>query len=356
MPFRYILFCYHLIFSLIFYAYIMEYGGDALGYWTMQADSSQGAESWMQHWGLGTFFVQWLNYVPSQLLGMPFWAGNLLYGLISAFAWLAIFQRINKVTETVLPRFTRLIWLLPNMHFWTAGVGKESLIWMFFVLFILNLKFRKQNMILCLAAVFLMFLVRPLYASFLLFILLFFWLKNSPYTPKQTILGTLVLVLGLGFVTSKLLLFTHMEALNLENIKAYIQFQQEFLMGFKADTYLPMEQYAFPWAFLSFLFRPMPWEGTGILFILAGLENLFAVLLVTGALMLGVWKQIWSKNEGFIYGIIFLFLISVVGSLTLNNFGIMLRYKSPAMIFLYLWALDTIFSGLKLILAKQNNK
>ncbi len=356
MPFRYTLFIYHLIFSLIFYAYIMENGGDALGYWNLQADTSQQAETWMQHWGLGTFFIQWINYIPTKLLGIPFWLGNILYGLLSAWAWLTLYDKVKSEVNIQLPAYTQLIWFLPNMHFWTAGVGKESLIWIFLVLFLLGLNRSKKGLTMLGLSLIGMFLMRPLYACFLLFILAFWLIRNESISLKRRYTAFAVILLLLTFVMYALMQITHIQNLNWEAVSAYLDFQMQYLKGFNPDSYVPMENYAWPFAFFTMLFRPMPWEGEGILFLLAGMENLLALLAVMAALVLGIWKKFIPQIPVIGYGTLFLFFVVFSGSLLLNNFGIILRYKSVAMIFLYLWVLNTIFPVLKVILAKQITK
>lgn len=356
MPFRYALFLYHLIFSLFFYGYIIENGGDALGYWTLQADTSQEAQSWMQYFGLNTFFIQWLNYIPSKILGITFWLGNLLYGLMTAFAWVVFYQYVKKM-DTNLPSWAlKITFLMPNMHFWTAGVTKESLIWLFLVLFFVHMKMEKKNLFLLGLGLVGMFLIRPLYASFLLVLTIVWGLINSTYPKKYTYGAIAILLVFLGLVLWQNLLATHLTDFNLSSLQAYIDFQMRFLGDFQASSYVPMENYSFPFALFTFLFRPFPWEGEGIFFIFAGIENILALALVVSAIFLAIWKRYRRQESFLVYGMVFMFLLGITGSLVLNNFGIILRYKSVAMIFLYLWAINSVFSVLKLILAKQMTK
>lgn len=356
MPFRYILFFYHLIFSLIFYAFIVEKGGDAHAYWILEADTSQGAESWGQYWGFGTFFIQCLNYVPSSLLGLPFWAGNLLYGLASAWAWVALYQKVNEnLGEQTSPYFL-IIWLLPNMHFWSSGVGKESLIWIFLVVFLIHLDFKKPQVILSFLGLGLMFLIRPVYALILSPILLFQWIKDSPFSRLYTWIGMLAL-LGFSYlVMDQILKATHIEKLDFQHVLSYIDYQMGFLKVFQPASYVPMQDYSFPYAYFTAFFRPFPWDGAGWLYLLAGLENLLALLLISAAFIMGIWKKSWSHHRLLYQGTFFLLLLILLASISLNNFGIIMRYKAPGMIFVYLWSGLTVFSGLKLILAKQINK
>lgn len=128
-----ILFAYHLLFSLIFHHYILEYGGDSVGYWNINADDTQGAVTWMEHWGLGTFFVQWINYLPSRVMGLSYGSGNLLYACISFLGFLKLiqlgYQAWGKLADSPWSRTWVGLLFLPNIHFWTAGVGKEALLW-----------------------------------------------------------------------------------------------------------------------------------------------------------------------------------------------------------------------------------
>lgn len=356
LSFRHALFAYHLVFTLIFFGYSVNYGGDALGYWTLQADSSQGAETWIEYFGLSTFFIQWLNYIPSKIFQLPFWAGNLIYGMLTAFAWLKLYSYVVKQFPDIPILALKTIFLLPNMHFWTAGVGKESLIWICLVLFFVHMSFDKKSLaIMCLSIVG-MFLIRPIYASFLIFILCFWGLMHSPYARKYTY-GAITILLGiLVLALRQTLLAAHLPDLSWNSLQTYLDFQMQFLGGYQANSYIPMEKYSFSLALFTFYFRPFPWEGDGIWLFMAGVENILGCLLFVTAVVLSLKEKFWDNKYILVYGMLFLILLSILGSQVLNNFGIILRYKSVAMIFLYLWAINTVFSVLKLILAKHFTK
>lgn len=334
----------------------MDRGGDAYAYWVLEADTSQGAGSWWQHWGIGTFFVQWLNYVPSRIMGLPFWAGSLLYGLASSWAWVVLYQKVKSSIGSRTPPYFLIIWLMPNMHFWTSGVGKESLIWIFLVVFLIHLDFKKPQVVFSFLSLGLMFLIRPVYALILLLLLLFYWIKTSPFSKLYIWIGVLVLLSVSYLVLDQILKATHIQRLDFQNVQSYIDYQMGFLEDFKPSSYVPLQDYSFPYAYFTALFRPFPWDGEAWLYFVAGLENIFALLLLSGALSIGIWKNSWSNSRLLFQGMGFLFMLILIASISLNNFGIIMRYKAPAMIFVYLWSGLTVLSGLKLILAEQITK
>src|SRR5580692_4568388 len=122
------LFLYHLVFSFIF----PLVPGDALGYWTFGFQQVLGTSDRMgDYFGVGTIFLLWLNFIPYKIMGLSFLTGNILYGVCGFLGLRYLFllyvgslkANVKVMGMMVIP----FLFYLPNLNFWTAGVGKDTL-------------------------------------------------------------------------------------------------------------------------------------------------------------------------------------------------------------------------------------
>ena len=82
-----------------------------------------------------------------------------------------------------------------------------------------------------------------------------------------------------------------------------------------------------PLGIFTALFRPFPWELHSLLGILAGLENIFLLLLLSRAVLKTRWKDL--KNPIVIWLILLILTwASVFCFLSYQNFGTAMRYKA----------------------------
>ncbi|MFC4872367.1 hypothetical protein [Negadavirga shengliensis] len=336
------LWVYHLLFSWIFYRFIVLYGGDAQSYWALTADTSRTGDTWMAHWGLGTFFIQWLNYLPAGILGIGFLTGNLLYAALSFIGFRELLCMVRDSSVTFGKSWREKAWVLllftPNVHFWTAGIGKEALLWLGLVWVLKGFIQFPRNWIYLSAGILLTFLTRPFSSLIVLTVLLVVLPFQNIFRPyrKWAVMTSALLLLSIA--AYKWFQGYTQFGFSSSWVTAMFQEQMAFLRTFNAGSEVPMETYSFPEKLWTVWFRPI-WEHEGgIWFLAASLENSFALLLFS----LGIWGLIFRKRKT-----VPLFLIagSAVGILmcllyafTLNNLGIMMRMKSIYMIIFYMTA------------------
>jgi hypothetical protein len=346
--FPYWLACYHLLVCVVFTLYINQHGGDAKGFWEMTADQSRGSQTWMEHFGTRTFFMQWLNYPFSQILGLPFWVGNLLYSLVSLWAILKIYAVSHKVLllHNPVPAMVYLlqgVMFLPNLHFWTAGIGKEALALTGLVLFLLAWTSSRRALFLLVLGIVISWMVRPLQGAVMLAFVPF-WLLQAPY-PKQLKWGIgliLLCVLLPAFLYIKNI--SQISELSFQGVLAFFDNHQSFLKGYASGSRVPMEEYSFFGKFLTFWLRPFLTEAVGFWQVVAAMENVvialaFAIFLIT----------LWMHNFPKKFWVMWMIgaLMSVIYSLSLNILGIMMRMKSIYMIFIFIgavWGINLLWN------------
>ncbi len=76
------LWMYHLLISLVYVWYVNTIGGDAMEYWMHVKQNINTEFSDFVAIGIGTNFMNVLNYLPSRILDLSFITGSLIYTLI----------------------------------------------------------------------------------------------------------------------------------------------------------------------------------------------------------------------------------------------------------------------------------
>lgn len=338
-----ILSAYHLLFAGVFSWYLKENGGDALRYWALVADVSQNPVHWMDYWGHGTFFLQWLHYWPSKFFGLEFVFGNVLYAGIS---WLGIREIFSLMRPHIASSGNRgieasgwLILFLPNMHFWSAGVGKEAWLLLGMAMVLKGFSALRSHSIYVLLGLLLAFWVRPAFGIVLGAVSFVFVLADRDFGTK-----TKVLIAALGFVAGslgiwKLSVMMHLDEISLTAIFRFSESQFNFLAGYQANSEIPMAEYNWLQRIWALLYRPSIWEASGFWSFAAALENsvgLFLTILGMVALFFIQKSKLPVLLPRFLIIAIFVCVgMCVVYGLTLNNLGIIMRMKSTYMIFWY---------------------
>ncbi|WP_194778577.1 hypothetical protein [Pararhodonellum marinum] len=335
-----LLLVYHLLFIGVFTIYIHQNGGDAMAYWLLEADRSQQAASWGQHWGTGTFFIQWLNYLPARILGLPFWLGNLLYGLVGLWGIYGLYRLAKSTFPTPQTAMEKSLFyglfLLPNLHFWTSGVGKEALVFSALVGLMWSYQNLKRRWIYLFPALVLVFLVRPYVGVLAFFSLMAVGLVQAKIPVKyRLVLGGLGLLMGfLAWLYLKELL--RLEDFSLNAYRTYMDWQMEFLRGFGAASEVPMESYPMPYQWITFLYRPFIWEAEDLWPVLAALENSLYLGLTLGLVGFIRWRGLKRMPAFLQLGLLLFVVLVFFLSQGINVLGIMMRLKNMVMVYFLL--------------------
>ncbi|NBU81356.1 MAG: hypothetical protein EBS55_06880 [Flavobacteriaceae bacterium] len=344
---------YHLIFTYFAYKIRVERGiADSQLYW-FQNEYTQG-KSWLDFFKYGTDFILFLNY-PFVKLGIPYWGGFLLYGTIG---FLGIIQWIRwvkvVVKDTFIIRNTNWLWLVflwPNLHYWTASLGKEALLFWGIASVFYALVIHRYTSFSFIVGSLLVLIVRP-HVAMLLFtaiVLVLFFKKNYSLKRRLFLLSISLLVL----------LASVYMAFQLSGIRYFnwqrIQYFNEFsIRSFKhSGSYVPMLDYNYCYKLFSFHFRPLFFDAHNVSMMLASLENLIILLLFVLALLiiLRYYSRLvfpaWMKITFW-----FALLATVVYIERYANLGIFMRTKVMFQPFLLIALLQIISQGITLYKVK----
>ncbi|WP_209330493.1 hypothetical protein [Lunatimonas salinarum] len=329
-----LLLLYHMLFTLVFHHYLMVHGGDSRAYWEFSIGNYRPASQWMDYFEYGNFFMQWLNYFPAKQWGLPYYVGNMIYGLL-AFVGFAELLRLglahwgwNSSSRWANGWIAALF--LPGIHFWTAGVGKEAILWIGTIWVLKGLAGPFRNGYWTLLGIFLALMTRPIHGALLIGMVLFFVITdpNVRSAPYRWYLWSTI---GTAGIVALLILQrqTHLPAFSLQALADFLSSQQRFLESFGAFSYVPMHEYTWPERLWAVLFRPLPWEAVGIWQWAAALENSLLLLAFIAAIVRYCWYRPHLHLPRFLtMGLLLTGGMLLIYMVTLNNLGIIMRMKS----------------------------
>ncbi len=347
-----VLLIYHICFAFFYHAYILDYGGDALRYWNLSAAVSNNPGDWMDYFGTSTYFIQWVNFYPGKVLGLRFLSGNILYACFSFLGIRLLFKLVNRImlpdkNYPVLYVLFGLVFLLPNLHFWTSGVGKESLIFVGWVSILSAVQMGRKYWLYGLLGIGLLFMVRPVTGlvglGIGLVILLFSAHLDKIYKPYLILIG---LILASGMVY-QVIRIAHVEEISWEALLRFRSGQFEFLKGFHAGTEVPMADYSLLNQLWTLFFRPFWADVQEFWSFWAAMENTFSLFLIAAGFISFIFSSDKKIPVFILAGLVIVFVMSGIYLFNLNNLGLMMRMKSTLMIFLHLWAVYWVISNWK---------
>lgn len=267
---------YHTAYSFLTYNYIINNRGDSLLYWWKVPLIKINP-----HWTLqnfGTKIVMAINY-PFVEMGVPFFIGFLLYSCIGFLGiWLLYksLKILSKDNQFINKYYIiELFLLLPNLHFWTAIIGKEPVI---FLSLSASLYFFIQHKYIVTAFTILVVLaIRP-HVGLMIFITALLYLTFAKKIPLYKKVRYYIVFTCI--ISTLLFLVIHTTNIKKFNLHRIIKFNDYSILRFqRADSYVPMLDYNWFYKYFSFLFRPFFYDSKTLFEIVLSIENLIQFII-----------------------------------------------------------------------------
>ncbi len=328
-----LLFTVHFILTTAYILYTSTSRSDSFNYYnkTMYIDD------WFSFFQTGTKFIGFLAWPLSRTIGLGYYSVMLIFSYIGYFA--SVFFYLVAVENIELkPTWgnlspLELVFLLPNVHFWTSSLGKGSIITFAIGLFAFGLSRINRRFVPTAIGAFLIFMVRPhiLLAIVLASIIGLFVTSGGlkPFFKWSIIIVAVFLFINLS---GSVLKFTDTDTLDISSSSTLSHRTSELT---KASSGIDIGNYNFFYKIFTFWFRPLFFDGLGALGFLASFENLFCLVM---AFQIIKWLiKSWSGWNGYFKISLFAFLLgSVILAQITGNLGIALRQKAQLMPFFFI--------------------
>ena len=332
------LYWYHLFFVGVYYTYALFNNSDSKKYYLRPQDESMG---WLDHFGTSTTFVDFFSYPFINGLFLSYEAMMLLYGYLGflGFVFSYLFFRENiPIKIKVFKRFDFLLLLLflPNMHFWTASLGKGAPIFLGLMMFAYAIKKPNRRVFLLILSSLIIYFIRP---HVFLFVaagtVLGYMSGREKIQLWKKILVFGIMIGGVIAVQDQILGMA-----NLEGSDDLVSDFEDFSEG-RADSLakkgsgVDMSNYSLPFKLFTFWFRPLFIDAPGILGLITSVENLIYLLLFGKIFQKGFIKFIRNSPVAVKMSIVIFLLSSFALTFVMSNLGIIMRQKSQVMYFAF---------------------
>jgi hypothetical protein len=335
------LYLFHIIFGTYFCFFVKS---DSIGYWNQAKVMSYTDFIYSLTQDQGTYFVYALNYYPSNILDLSYFTGTMMYSLLG-FIGLTYFYIMAIELIPNNPKFKGyylfpLLFFLPNLHFWSCAVGKDTLLFFCIAIFIYGLVQPIKRMPTIILGLVLSFFIRPHITLFLLlgFGMAYFSGKNISVIQRIIFFGVMI---GIAMVIlPKVMEFAKIEETSIEGFNQFSESKAAVLSRSYTDTSIDISSYPFPLKVFTFLFRPFFFDINGIPSVLASFENLLLLALFFAVLKkrsLQTFRNAPFVIQGMVY---FLIIGTLAFSQSLGNVGIMIRMRNmflPGLIIYIFW-------------------
>ena len=330
------LFYYHLIFFGIYYATTIFSRSDSLEYYRKASEIGAYFDIFSE---TGTSFIDNFAAIFVQF-GLSYESLMLLFSYFGyiGFVFAYLFFRENiPVNVTVFKKYDllQLLLFLPNMHFWTASLGKGSLIFMGLMIFAFSIKKPGERVFFRVVGAFFIYMIRPPVMIFILagFVIGLLTGREKLGVPFRIILVT-ASFLFLAYTQDSIFAVLGLDSGSdsiLNDFTDYANAQSDRLET--SNSGVAMQSYSLPYRLFTFWFRPLFVDSPSILGIFSSAENLIYLLLF--------YKLIDKRFISFIrkapymvkMSAITFFSASYSMTFILTNLGIIMRQKTMVMYF-----------------------
>lgn len=332
-----LLYLYHLIFYGVYTWYAYNNPSDSKAYYdTIERHSG----SWFELFGTDTAFIHFLAY-PFYSIGFSYdmlmltfaWFGYLGFVYAYLFFREKIPIKINVFKKIDL--FT-LILFFPNMHFWTASLGKGSAIFLGLMMFTYAIIKPKSRVFLLILSSIIIFYIRPHVFLFVAVGTVLGYMSGEekiPFWQKAFVF----IALGGALILVQDQILAVMGLQDSENIIADFQEQSEERSEdlSQSGSGLDLNSYPLPFKLFTFWFRPLFIDAPNILGLIVSAENLIYLLLFIKILRKDFIKFIRKAPSVVKMSLVIFLTTSLAMTFIMSNLGIIMRQKQMVMYYLF---------------------
>jgi len=332
------LFGYHIVFLGIYYSYTIFNRSDSVMYYLRPQNE---ARSWSEFFGTSTTFIDFMAYPFINFLGFNYEMMMVLFAWMGylGFVYAYLFFRENiPVKITVFKNFDLLTLILffPNMHFWTASLGKGAPIFLGLMMFAYAIKSPKSRLVTLILGSLLIYYIRPHVFMFVAVgTVLGYMSGKEKISFGRKLFIYIALIGGLVLVQDTILGVAGLEGSE-DLIEGFEDFSEDRSASLgTSGSGVSMASYPLPLKFFTFWFRPLFFDAPGILGLITSVENLMYLLLFFKILKRDFITFIKNSTVVVKMSLVVFLLSSFAMTFVMSNLGIIMRQKSMVMYFAF---------------------
>lgn len=323
-----LLYTVHIVLSIVYLVYASLTASDSFAYYKAASSTTE----WTSLFNSGSSFIRFLAWPFCNIFYLSYYSLMIIFSNIGFWGIILFYNVLKENTriKNTVNKFTILEWifLLPNIHFWSSSLGKGSVMMFGLGLLFYGLSRFNYRVVQIVIGCFIVYFTRPhiLFTCIAgIAIGLLFSGKGISKTLKYLLI--FITFIAVYFLTDKVLEFTESDSLNILNSNTIAHRAQE--LG-KSSSGIDISNYNIVAKMLTFWFRPLFFDATGIMGFLVSFENVVLVIMILSIMKTFLLNL--KQFNGFYLSCLFAFLL---GSFALaqvsGNLGIALRQKAQIM-------------------------
>jgi hypothetical protein len=273
----------------------------------------------------------------------------IIFSFLGFIGILLLYRAAKENEKSLFPNksffgFTEILFLLPNLHFWTSSIGKGSIITLGIGLFFFGLSRFNRRVLYILLGALIIYLVRPhILFAVLIATLGGVLITNTGIKKIYKLIIIIVSAIFIYLISDNVVEFAEVTNLDILNSN---ELDTKAKSLSRATSGVDISSYSYPMKLFSFWFRPLFIDAPNIVGLIVSVENLFYIYIFSVVIIYGY--KYWAHLNGWYRICIFMFILSsIVLSQVTGNLGIALRQKAQIMPLLFIFAS-------KLILIKRD--
>lgn len=314
----------HVAMSVAYYILVSGGGGDSYMYFYDPLGYYSGQFTW------GTIFLVYFTQAMKGAFGGTFLDFFLLFqtfGFVGIVALMRIFEETFESLGLQQPRDTYWLLFIPGIHYWSSGIGKDSLFFSAVCLSIWAAIRLKQRLPVLIFSVVLMAFIRPHIAAITLAALALTVISDRQTNVVLRVAFFIAAALGAAYSLATITASYQVNLASAEGISQQLSSREAIVESGEAGN--TGVDAIYPLRVLSLLFRPMFIDANGALGLVVSVEN--AVLVLIALTLCRNWRTTWQmcKTVPFVRFALFSSIGTLLAvALTYYNIGLGIRQKA----------------------------
>ena len=327
------LFAYHTFFSLVYYVWALFNSSDSRAYYRNALNGRRG-DSWIEIYDFGTPFIEFLAYPFIHGLAFDYVSMMFLFGFFGFVGFFYLYLFISEQIQFKHKLFgidvIVLLFFLPIAHFYSASLGKGSVILagMGMLFYALN-RMGTRFILLLIGTVIVLHVRAHIMAAICGAAVLASVFSSRGIKIWQKTLIVLVASAAIVPLLLQTLDYAGVDEADAESITDFADKRTSDLKY--ANSAVDIDNYSQPMKLFTFLFRPLFIDSPNALGLIVSVENLIYLFLFLRCCSPRFLKFIIKSPWMVKMALTTFFVVSIALAQISSNMGIAIRQKSQVM-------------------------
>lgn len=343
----------HLFFTFLYYNITLNNVADAIGYYRrVYFIFRTWPETIGENFGQGSNFIYFLLYPLVKFFNISYFGCFFIFSFVGLLGFKLLYDVIIQLFDKKWSN-NFLLLLLPNLHFWSVGIGKDALIFFALSCFVSVFYFKKS---------FRSYIIPLILVGFIRIHIVVFiaigYMFATTFQNKSKSTGYKVFIIVFISLLSYFFFPILKERLGVDDttsIDEKLEKLQNVNMNGDSGVDLSNSLLIIKW--LAYMYRPLFYDAKNVLSLLASIENALYVAISFRCIQLFRLIKKIDKIDFFFWFCFFIMMtVTLPSAYLLSNLGIAMRQKTMAFPFFLSLFLYLVSSKNKIYAKYQTNQ